>query len=85
MVGSAVHAAGLALRRQLVERALADPGSPLHGVAADSVTVAGGRTTSSERPGAVDTYVSCSPATTWPTPRPRDRGGRRRSTRRTAC
>jgi xanthine dehydrogenase YagR molybdenum-binding subunit len=56
MVGSAVHAAGTALRRQLVEMAIADDGSPLHGVSAGSVTVAGGRMTSSERPGAGETY-----------------------------
>ncbi|MFB4307275.1 xanthine dehydrogenase family protein molybdopterin-binding subunit [Actinomadura sp. GTD37] len=56
MVGSAVHAAGTALREQLVALAVADPGSPLHGVGAGSVTVAGGRLTSSERPGAADGY-----------------------------
>jgi xanthine dehydrogenase YagR molybdenum-binding subunit len=56
MVGSAVHAAGTALRRQLVAMAIADEGSPLHGVPAGSVTVAGGRMTSPERAGAVETY-----------------------------
>jgi xanthine dehydrogenase YagR molybdenum-binding subunit len=56
MVGSAVHAAATALRQQLVAMAVADEGSPLHGVSPDSVTVAGGRMTSSERPGAGETY-----------------------------
>ena len=56
MVGSAVHAAGLALRRQLIGMALGDEQSPLHGVSAESVAVAAGRMTSSERPEASDTY-----------------------------
>src|SRR5262249_55776715 len=32
MISSAVHNAGLALRSQLIELAVGDPGSPLHGV-----------------------------------------------------
>jgi xanthine dehydrogenase YagR molybdenum-binding subunit len=56
MVSSAVHAAGTALRQRLVEQAIADDGSPLHGVSPGSVAVAGGRMTSSERPGAGETY-----------------------------
>ena len=56
MVSSAVHAAGTALRRQLVEMAIGDEASPLHGVGAGSVSVSGGRMTSTERPGAGDTY-----------------------------
>jgi xanthine dehydrogenase YagR molybdenum-binding subunit len=56
MVASAVHAAGTALRDQLVELAVADPGSPLHGVAPASVSVADGRMTSSEQPGATEFY-----------------------------
>jgi xanthine dehydrogenase YagR molybdenum-binding subunit len=56
MVSSAVHAAGTALRRQLIEIAIADEGSPLHGVNAASVTVSAGRMTSSERAGAGETY-----------------------------
>jgi xanthine dehydrogenase YagR molybdenum-binding subunit len=56
MVSSAVHAAGTALRRQLIAMAIADEGSPLHGASADSVTVADGRMTSAERPGAGETY-----------------------------
>jgi len=57
MVSSAVHAAGTALREQLVALAVGDEGSPLHGAGPASVTVAGGRLTSSERPGAADTYA----------------------------
>ena len=53
MVSSAVHAAGIALRDRLVATAIADEGSPLHGVSAESVTVAGGRMTSA---GAGETY-----------------------------
>jgi xanthine dehydrogenase YagR molybdenum-binding subunit len=56
MVSSVVHEAGCALRRQLVEMAVGDDGSPLQGVNADSVEVAGGRMRSSERPDAADTY-----------------------------
>ena len=42
MVGSAVHAAGLALRRQLIGMAVGDEHSPLHGVSAGSVARRGG-------------------------------------------
>jgi xanthine dehydrogenase YagR molybdenum-binding subunit len=56
MVGSAVHAAGVALRRQLIAMAVGDEHSPLHGASAGSVAVAAGRMTSSERPGASDSY-----------------------------
>jgi xanthine dehydrogenase YagR molybdenum-binding subunit len=56
MVSSAVHAAGVALRRQLVGMAIGDEQSPLHGVSAGSVAVAAGRMTSSERPDASETY-----------------------------
>jgi xanthine dehydrogenase YagR molybdenum-binding subunit len=56
MVSSAVHAAGAALRCQLVEMAMGDEASPLHGVSAGSVSVAGGRMASEERPGAGETY-----------------------------
>ena len=45
-----------ALRRQLIELAIGDEASPLHGASAESVDVAGGRMTSAERPGAGDTY-----------------------------
>jgi len=57
MVSSAVHAAGTALRRQLIALAVADGASPLHGVSAGSVTVTGGRMTSAERPGAEEAYA----------------------------
>ena len=40
MIGSAVHAAGRALRSQLVGIAVADPGSPLHGSDPSTVIVA---------------------------------------------
>jgi xanthine dehydrogenase YagR molybdenum-binding subunit len=56
MVGSAVHAAGLALRRQLIAMAIGDEQSPLHGASAESVDVAAGRMSSSERPDASDSY-----------------------------
>jgi xanthine dehydrogenase YagR molybdenum-binding subunit len=42
MISSAVHAAGTALREQLIAMAVADPGSPLHGADPSSVIVAGG-------------------------------------------
>jgi xanthine dehydrogenase YagR molybdenum-binding subunit len=57
MVSSAVHAAGTALRGQLVALAVADERSPLHAVSEPSVTVTEGRLTSPERPGAADTYT----------------------------
>jgi xanthine dehydrogenase YagR molybdenum-binding subunit len=56
MVSSAVHAAGTALREQLIALAVGDEGSPLQGARPISVTVANGRLTSSERPGVDDTY-----------------------------
>ncbi len=56
MVSAAVHNAADALRRRLVELAIGDEASPLHGVGAESVAVAGGRMTSAERPGAGETY-----------------------------
>jgi xanthine dehydrogenase YagR molybdenum-binding subunit len=56
MVSSAVHAAGTALREQLVALAVGDGGSPLHGASPASVTVTDGRLTSPERPDAVDSY-----------------------------
>ncbi|HWL96318.1 MAG TPA: xanthine dehydrogenase family protein molybdopterin-binding subunit [Nocardioidaceae bacterium] len=57
MVSSAVHAAGAALRYQLVATAIADEQSPLHGLSHGSVTVAAGRMTSTERRGSSDSYV----------------------------
>jgi xanthine dehydrogenase YagR molybdenum-binding subunit len=56
MVSSAVHAAGTALRSQLVALAVADTGSPLHGAGSQSVSVAGGVLISPERPGVTDSY-----------------------------
>ena len=56
MVSSAVHAAGTALRDQLVTLAVGDAQSPLHRADPASVTVTAGRLTSPERPDAVDTY-----------------------------
>jgi xanthine dehydrogenase YagR molybdenum-binding subunit len=56
MVSSAVHAAGSALREQLIALAVNDQHSPLYRTAPTSVTVANGRLTSSERPPASDTY-----------------------------
>jgi xanthine dehydrogenase YagR molybdenum-binding subunit len=56
MVSSAVHDAATALRRQLIAMAVADEGSPLHGVDAGSVEVVAGRLTAPERPDAADHY-----------------------------
>jgi xanthine dehydrogenase YagR molybdenum-binding subunit len=56
MVSGAVHAAGTALKRQLIELAVGDEGSPLFGVDPRSVDVAGGRMTSTQRVGPSDTY-----------------------------
>jgi xanthine dehydrogenase YagR molybdenum-binding subunit len=56
MVSSAVHAAGTALREQLVALAVGDEQSPLYRVGPATVTVANGRLTSSARPDAADTY-----------------------------
>jgi xanthine dehydrogenase YagR molybdenum-binding subunit len=56
MVSSAVHAAGTALREQLIALAVDDEQSPLHRAGPDSVKVADGHLTSPERPGVVDTY-----------------------------
>jgi xanthine dehydrogenase YagR molybdenum-binding subunit len=56
MVSSSVHAAGTELRDQLVAMTVGDRQSPLFGVGAASVTVSGGRMTSTERDGASDTY-----------------------------
>jgi xanthine dehydrogenase YagR molybdenum-binding subunit len=56
MVSSSVHAASTELRDQLVAMTVGDRQSPLFGVGAASVTVSGGRMTSTERDGASDTY-----------------------------
>jgi xanthine dehydrogenase YagR molybdenum-binding subunit len=57
MVSSAVHAAGRALRDQLIALALNDPDSPLYAVTPASVAVADGRLTSCKRPRVGDTYT----------------------------
>ena len=55
MIASAVHAAGTALRDQLIAMAVADPGSPLHGADPGAITVQGGTL---QGPGdAQDTYA----------------------------
>jgi len=56
MVSSAVHAAGAALRKELVLLAVTDSQSPLHRVEPNSVTVSNGRLTSPLRPELADTY-----------------------------
>jgi xanthine dehydrogenase YagR molybdenum-binding subunit len=43
MISAAVHAAGTALRNDLVARAVADPASPLHGAEPSAVVVSDGR------------------------------------------
>ena len=55
MVSSAVHAAGTALRDQLVAMAVADDGSPLHGADPGAVEVRDGRMALGE-PGTGETY-----------------------------
>ena len=54
MISSAVHAAGTALRDQLIALATSDPASPLHEAA--DVTVDGGVLESPTRPGHRDSY-----------------------------
>jgi xanthine dehydrogenase YagR molybdenum-binding subunit len=56
MVSSAVHAAGTALRDQLIQMAIADEGSPLHGVDPASISVASGRMVSSNSDRDGETY-----------------------------
>jgi hypothetical protein len=85
MVSSAIHAAGTALREQLIALAINDEQSPLHGVIATSVTVADGVLTSSQRPDASDTHRELLSRITCPTPRRPARGAHRRWTHRTGC
>jgi xanthine dehydrogenase YagR molybdenum-binding subunit len=54
MISSAVHAAGTALREQLVALAVEDPASPLYGAPASAITVADGALATPQ--GARDTY-----------------------------
>jgi xanthine dehydrogenase YagR molybdenum-binding subunit len=56
MVSAAVHAAGRALRRQLVALAMADAGSPLHGADPAGVDVADGRMSLRDDPPVGETY-----------------------------
>ena len=56
MISAAVHAAATALRRQLVELAVGDPQSPLHGCDPADVEVVDGRLRRRGRPDAGETY-----------------------------
>jgi len=56
MVSAAVHAAGTALRRQLVAMAVADEASPLHGADPETVDVDDGRMSVRDQPGRGETY-----------------------------
>jgi xanthine dehydrogenase YagR molybdenum-binding subunit len=56
MISAAVHAAATALRRQLVELAVADAQSPLHGCDPAEVDVVAGRLQARGRPAAGETY-----------------------------
>jgi xanthine dehydrogenase YagR molybdenum-binding subunit len=56
MVSAAVHAAGTALRDQLVALAVGDPDSPLHGADPAAVDVAGGRMCLRDRPATAESY-----------------------------
>ncbi len=55
--GSAVHNAGVALRDQLIARAVADADSPLHGASPDDVVAADGRLSLRDRPEVSDSYA----------------------------
>lgn len=56
LLSSAVHAAATALRDQLIERAVADSKSPLHGADAASVVVSDSRMSLRDRPDTGETY-----------------------------
>jgi xanthine dehydrogenase YagR molybdenum-binding subunit len=56
MISAAVHTAAAALREQLIERALADAKSPLHGADASSVVVSDGRMSLRDQPATAETY-----------------------------
>jgi xanthine dehydrogenase YagR molybdenum-binding subunit len=56
MISAAVHAAATALRRQLVELAVGDPQSPLHGCDPADVEVVDGRLRRRGQPAAGETY-----------------------------
>uniref|UniRef100_UPI00066D32D5 xanthine dehydrogenase family protein molybdopterin-binding subunit n=1 Tax=Streptomyces sp. SBT349 TaxID=1580539 RepID=UPI00066D32D5 len=57
MVGSAVHLAAVALRDQLIARAVADAHSPLHGASPGAVVLAGGRMVLAEDHGTGESYA----------------------------
>jgi xanthine dehydrogenase YagR molybdenum-binding subunit len=57
MVSAAVHAAGTALREQLVATAVADEGSPLHGTDAAAVEIENGRMFLRDGPDTGETYA----------------------------
>ncbi|HEX5287361.1 MAG TPA: xanthine dehydrogenase family protein molybdopterin-binding subunit [Streptosporangiaceae bacterium] len=56
MISAAVHNAATALRDQLIARAVADPGSPLHGTDPGAVVVREGRMTRADASGSGETY-----------------------------
>ena len=86
MVSSAVHAAGTALREQLIALAVNDQQSPLYGATPASVTVANGRPDLVRAPGRERHVLRAArAATTCPTPRRSAPGAHRRSTHRTDC
>jgi xanthine dehydrogenase YagR molybdenum-binding subunit len=58
MVSMAVHAAGTALREQLLAMAVADPGSPLHGADPAAIDVQDGRMALRRDPGTGETYAA---------------------------
>lgn len=55
--GSAVHNAALALRAKLIQMAVRDPRSPLHGVPADAIISTDGRLQAREQPGKSESYT----------------------------
>jgi xanthine dehydrogenase YagR molybdenum-binding subunit len=55
-VGSAVHAAGLDLRKQAIAFAIADPSSPLFGVAPEAITARDGLLLIAAAPARADSY-----------------------------
>jgi xanthine dehydrogenase YagR molybdenum-binding subunit len=56
IVSSAVHAVTIAMRDQLIARAIADDKSPLHGADPRAVVVRDGRMTLLDKPGSGETY-----------------------------
>jgi len=56
--GPAVHNACVALRRELLDRAVRDPASPLHGLSADAIDVDGGALIARADPKRRDSYAA---------------------------